>query len=163
MHGPTTCTAWDRRAQYLLGEFQGFACQGTSQSHGSFFFHFLGLNGINLSESICSNDGGSFRENCFRIAMERKTQTSCDHVSLKIPPAGFGDVNSAWSILFVIYFKFIWIFKEIERETILFIYEANSVMLPGSSPYWSDADEANARNPSGANYIERTARRVYIQ
>ena len=61
-----------------------------------FFFHFLGLNGINLSESVCSNDGGSFRENCFRIAMESKTQTSCDHVSLKIPPAGFSDVNLAW-------------------------------------------------------------------
>ena len=67
------------------------------------------------------------------------------------------------SILFCIYFKFIWIFKEIERETIMFIYEANSVMLPGISFYWSDADEANESNPSGANNIERAAVLVHVQ
>ena len=61
--------------------------------------------------------------------------------------------------LFQIYRKF----KEIERETILFIYEANSVMLPGISFYSSDADVAIERNPSGANNIERTAIQVYIQ
>ena len=61
--------------------------------------------------------------------------------------------------LFQIYRKF----KEIERETILFICEANSVMLPGISPYWSDANEANERNPSGANNIERTAVLVHVQ
>ena len=70
-----------------------------------FFFHFLGLNGINLLKVfVAMMVGGSFRENCFRIAMESKTQTSYDHVSLKIPPVGFGDVNLAWCQF---YFAFI--------------------------------------------------------
>ena len=72
----------------------------------------------NLSESVCSNDVGSFRENCFRIAMERKSQTSCDHVSLlmsfiKIPPAGLGDVNLAWCQL---YSSFILNFYEFSKK-----------------------------------------------